>query len=325
MIKTYLYDHADDKMHHDISLNNLHPVLANKENLLWVDLYNFSEQELKYVANAFDFHELAVEDCMHYSPRAKLDKYDDYHFLVIHAIRYNEERDEEIMLVQLNIFLGENYVVTVHKNTLPSLGRMAKICLTDCKVSNKGKDFFLYSIIDGLVDEYFPVLDRIGDRIEDLEDEIYEKPSRETTDEFLALKRTILTMRRAMSPQRRIFYNIYNINSSSFAISEENQPYYLDLKDHLERISDTIDGYKDLVDGALATYSSIISARTNETIRVLTVISTIFMPLTFVTGFFGMNVPLPDQDSVWSTVSITLGLITVSLWMIILFRQKKWM
>ncbi|MCL4439129.1 MAG: magnesium/cobalt transporter CorA [Firmicutes bacterium] len=322
MIKTYLYDHADDKMRHDISLNNLQPVLANKENLLWVDLYNFSEQELKYVANAFDFHELAVEDCMHYSPRAKLDKYDDYHFLVIHAIRYNEERDEEIMLVQLNIFLGENYVVTVHKNTLPSLGRMAKICLTDCKVSNKGKDFFLYSIIDGLVDEYFPVLDRIGDRIEDLEDEIYEKPSRETTDEFLALKRTILTMRRAMSPQRRIFYNI---SSSSFAISEENQPYYLDLKDHLERISDTIDGYKDLVDGAMATYSSIINARTNETIRVLTVISTIFMPLTFVTGFFGMNVPLPDQDSVWSTVSITLGLITVSLWMIILFRQKKWM
>ncbi|MCL5290352.1 MAG: magnesium/cobalt transporter CorA [Bacillota bacterium] len=322
MIKTYLYDHPEDKMRHDISLDNLHPVLADKENLLWVDLYNFSEQELKYVANAFDFHELAVEDCMHYSPRAKLDKYDDYHFLVIHAIRYNEERDEEIMLVQLNIFLGENYVVTVHKNTLPSLGRMAKICLTDTNVSDKGKDFFLYSIIDGLVDEYFPVLDRIGDRIEDLEDEIYEKPSRETTDEFLALKRTILTMRRAMSPQRRIFYNI---SSSSFAISEENQPYYLDLKDHLERISDTIDGYKDLVDGAMATYSSIISARTNETIRVLTVISTIFMPLTFVTGFFGMNVPLPDQDSIWSTVSITLGLITVSMWMIVLFRQRKWM
>ncbi|GAB6157922.1 magnesium/cobalt transporter CorA [Desulfotomaculum varum] len=322
MIKTYLYDHSIKKMRHDISLENFHQVLAHKENLLWVDLYNFSEQELRDVAYAFDFHELAVEDCLHYSPRAKLDKYDDYHFLVIHAIRYNEERDEEIMLVQLNIFLGDNYVVTVHKNTLPSLGRMAKICLTDTKLSNKGKDFFLYSIIDGLVDEYFPVLDRIGDRIEDLEDEIYEKPSRETTDEFLALKRTILTMRRAIAPQRRIFYNI---SSSSFTISEENQPYYLDLKDHLERITDTIDSYRDLVDGALDTYSSIISARTNETMRVLTVISTIFMPLTFVTGFFGMNVPLPNQESVWSTVSITVGLILVSVWMIVIFRQKKWM
>ncbi len=322
MIKTYLYDNSDQNMRHDISLDNLHPVLANKENMLWVDLYNFTEQEIKYVANAFDFHELAVEDCMHYSPRAKLDRYDDYHFLVIHAIRYNEERDEEIMLVQLNIFLGENYIVTIHKNTLPSLGRLAKICLTDIKVSDKGRDFFLYSIIDGLVDEYFPVLDRIGDRIEDLEDEIYERPSRETTDEFLALKRTILTMRRAITPQRRIFYNL---TGSSFIINEDNHPYYLDLKDHLERISDTIDGYKDLVDGALATYSSIISARTNETMRVLTVISTIFMPLTFVTGFFGMNVPLPDQESIWSTVSITMGLIMVSLWMVVLFRQKKWM
>lgn len=322
LIKTYLYDHATHSMRHDISLDNLHPVLANKNNLLWVDLYNFTEQEIRYVANAFDFHELAVEDCMHYSPRAKLDRYDDHHFLVIHAIRYNEERDEEIMLVQLNIFLGENYVVTVHKNTLPSLGRLAKICLVDTRVADKSRDFFLYSIIDGLIDEYFPVLDRIGDRIEDLEDEIYEKPSRETTDEFLALKRTILTMRRAITPQRRIFYNL---TGSSFVINEDNQPYYLDLKDHLERISDTIDGYKDLVDGALATYSSIISARTNETMRVLTVISTIFMPLTFVTGFFGMNVPLPDQNSIWSTVSITMGLVLVSLWMVVLFRQKKWM
>lgn len=322
MIKTYLYDSKAGKMRHDISLDNLFNVLVNKDNFLWVDLYNFTEQELKYTARAFGFHELAVEDCLHYSPRAKLDKYDDYHFLVMHAIRYNEERDEEIMLVQLSMFLGENYVVTVHKNTLPSLGRMAKTCLTDCNISNKGRDFFLYSIIDGLVDEYFPVLNRIGDRIEDLEDEIYEKPSRETTDEFLALKRTILTMRRALIPQRRIFYNI---SSSSFTISEDNQPYYLDLKDHLERITDTIEGYKDLVDGALATYSSIISARTNETMRVLTVISTIFMPLTFVTGFFGMNVPLPDQHSFWSTVSITLGLIVVSMWMIVLFRQKKWM
>lgn len=322
MIKTYMYDQSIDKMHHDISLDNLQSFLTNKENFLWVDLYDFTEEEIRYVATAFDFHELAIEDCMHYSPLAKLDKYDDYYFLMMHAIRYNEEQDEEIMLVQLNIFLGKNYVVTVHKNTLPSLGRMAKICLVDCKISNKGRDFFLYSIIDGLVDEYFPILDRIGHRIEDLEDEIYEKPSRETSGEFLALKRTILTMRRAITPQRRIFYSI---SSSTFTITEDNQPYYLDLKDHLERISDTIDNYKDRIDGALATYSSIISARTSDTIRILTVISTIFMPLTFVTGFFGMNVPLPDQDSIWATISITLGLILISLWMVVLFRQKKWL
>lgn len=322
MIKTYLYDHAQDKMRHDINLDNLYTVLIDKKNLLWVDLYNFTEQEIKYVAKVFDFHELAIEDCTHYSPRAKLDKYDDYHFLVMHAIRYNEERDEEIMLVQLGVFLGENYVVTVHKNTLPSLGKMAKACLGHTDFTDKGPDFFLYSIIDGLIDEYFPVLDRIGNRIEDLEDEIYERPSKETTDEFLALRRTILTMRRGIAPQHRIFSNI---NNSSFNISEDNEPYYLDLVDHLERITDSIDGYKDLVDGALATYSSIISARTNETMRVLTVISTIFMPLTFVTGFFGMNVPLPDQNSIWATISITIGLITVSIWMVVIFRQRKWM
>ncbi|MCL6638972.1 MAG: magnesium/cobalt transporter CorA [Firmicutes bacterium] len=324
MIKTYFYSHSENKMHHDLDLNKKDEFLKSEEDLLWVDLYKFTEDEIKYVAGIFDFHPLAVEDCLHYSPRAKLDNYDDYYFYVMHALRYHEDSEEEIVLVQLDVFLGPNYVVTVHRQTLPVLGRIARTSLSSPQYMNKGMEFFLYSIIDGNTDEIFPILDRIGVRIEELEDEIYEQPSKQITEEFLALKRTIITIRRAVLPQKRIFTSINYGGHPYFDIREDIKPYFLDLVDHMERITDSIDGYRDLVDAALATYYSLISARTNETMRVLTVISTIFMPLTFLTGFFGMNVPLPYQDLAVSTIIITLGLVAVSIMMLFAFKKQKW-
>lgn len=324
MIKTYFYSHSENKMYHDLDLDCKSDFLKNEEDLLWVDLYKFSEEEIKYVADVFNFHPLAVEDCLAYSPRAKLDNYDDYYFYVMHALRYHEDSEEEIVLVQLDVFLGPNYVVTVHKQTLPVLGRIAKACLATPQFMNNGMEFFLYSIIDGNTDEIFPILDRISVRIDELEEEIYEQPSKQVTEEFLALKRTIITIRRAVLPQKRIFTSINSGGHPYFDIREDFKPYFLDLVDHMERITDSVDGYRDLVDAALATYYSLISARTNETMRVLTLISTIFMPLTFLTGFFGMNVPLPYQAFSVSTLTITAGLISVSAIMLFAFKKLKW-
>lgn len=324
MIKTYLYSHSDKRMYHDVNLEKKEDLLKHEEDFMWVDLYKFTEQEIKYVAKTFDFHPLAVEDCLSYSPRAKLDNYEDYYFFVMHALRYNEDSEEEIVLVQLDVFLGPNFVVTVHNQTLPVLGRIAKVSLQSPQYMNKGMEFFLYSIIDGNTDEIFPILDRIGVRIDELEDEIYEQPSKQITEEFLSLKRTTLTIRRAVMPQKRIFTSINSGSHPYFDIREGIKPYFLDLVDHLERITDSIDGYRDLVDASLATYYSLISARTNDTMRVLTVISTIFMPLTFLTGFFGMNVPLPYQTISLSTIFITAGLLGVSGLMLAAFKKQRW-
>ncbi|MFZ5596847.1 MAG: magnesium/cobalt transporter CorA [Bacillota bacterium] len=322
MIKTYLYDSSTDSIIHDVDLAKK-DFLRNNDNLMWVDLFSFTDAEANEIARIFDFHPLSVEDCLSYSPRAKVDNYDGYYFFTLHALRYEEESDEEISLEQLNVYLGENFVVTLHRRTLPTLGRIARACLSnDREVMKKGPDFFLYTILDGITDKYFPVLNRINERVEELEDDLYSGPTREVTEEFLSLKRTTLALRRAILPQKRIFTT--GNGNYTFNISEENKPYYLDLLDHTERIIDSIDSFRDLVDGALATYDSIISARTNETMRILTVISTIFMPLTFLTGFFGMNVPLPAQQSNISTLAITLGLIGVSGWMYLVFRVRKW-
>lgn len=322
MIKTYLYNAQDGNVLHDIDLERTSEWLSYPDNLLWIDLYDYNSKEATYVGQVFDFHPLALEDVLHGSPRAKVDRYDRYYFFVFHALRYDEESDDELTLFELDVFLGENYIVTMHRTALPALGRVAYHCLRGPKFMNRGPDYLLYAIVDGIIDEYFPIVDRLGVRIDELEDELYINPARETTDEILALKRTILLLRKVIQPQKRIFSNING--RYSFEVREDNRPYYLDLVDHMERITDTMDTYRDLVNSAMDTYFSIISNKTNEIMRVLTIISTISMPLTVITGAFGMNVPIPGGEQGWMFPLIWSGMIGLSTGMLYLFRRKNW-
>lgn len=325
MIKTYFYDRAKNIMLHDVDLSQKSDMLLDEGNLLWIDLYNCTVDELKFVGSIFDFHPLAIEDCLHDSPRSKVDNYDgEYYFFVFHALLYDEESDREISTEELNVFLGKNYIVTVHQNPLLPIGRIAARSLRDSYFMNKKPDFLLYSIVDGITDEYFPIMERISTRIDELEDEMYEHPAQEITEEFLALKRTIVLIRRVIQPQKRIFANVGG--RYSFNVYEENVPYYIDLVDHLERISDSLELFRDLVSGAMETYYSLVTARTNDTIRVLTIISTVAMPLTFITGYFGMNtMPAIVTGHPWtSTILITFGLAAMTIWMLTAFRKKRW-
>ncbi|WCK56195.1 magnesium transporter CorA family protein [Aneurinibacillus sp. Ricciae_BoGa-3] len=320
MIKTYFYNHSEQKMEHDMDLRNVHEFLRSNEDLLWIDLYNVSNQELRMVADIFNFHPLAIEDCLHHSPRAKIDNYEDYYFFVFHALRYHEESDTEITTVELNVFVGPNYVVTIHKRPMLSIGKIAKVSLKSKDYMNKGADYLLYSIVDGITDEYFPILDRISIRIDEIEDEMYDNRMEEVTEEFLALKRTLILIRRVILPQKRIFSPSYG--QDPFPIQEQNLPFYIDLQDHLERIADSTETFKELVNSALDTYYSIVSAKTTEKLNILTLISTIMLPLTFITGFFGMNVPIPFQHSGYETLAITFFMIGLAVWMWWYLRKK---
>ncbi|MFE4090192.1 magnesium/cobalt transporter CorA [Priestia sp. YIM B13484] len=321
MIKTYLYDDETKKMVTNLDLGDVHEKLRNPDNLLWIDLYDVHGQELAQIAKLFDFHPLAIEDCLHDSPRAKMDDYEDYKFFVFHALRYNEESDDEITTLELNAFVGSNYVVTIHKHKMGWLRKMDAVCSRYPKFMNRGADFLLYALIDGITDEYFPILDRIDMRIDELEDEIYNKEVRGVTEEFLALKRTIILIRRVILPQRRIFLTVNG--KWKFDIREENVPFYIDLLDHLERIVDSAETFRDLVNSALDTYYSITNATSSEKLNVLTLISTIMLPLTFVTGFFGMNVPIPYQNSHWATAVIIVMLIVLTWGMWKYFKNKQ--
>ncbi|MCP8967729.1 magnesium/cobalt transporter CorA [Ectobacillus ponti] len=323
MIKMYLYDEAMKRVQSNVSLQDIHAHLEQPDNLLWIDLYDVKADELYTIAKAFDFHPLAIEDCLHDSPRAKVDDYEDYKFFVFHALRYNEESDNEITTLELNVFLGPNYVVTIHKHKLRWLGQMDAVCCVSPKYLSRGADFLLYTLIDGITDEYFPILDRIGVRIDELEDEMYQEGVKEVTEEFLALKRTIILIRRVILPQRRIF--LTTNGRWKFQIQEDNIPFYTDLIDHIERIVDSTETYRDLANSALDTYYSIISAKSSEKLNVLTIISTIMLPLTFITGFFGMNVPLPFEKSPITTIVIFIGLIAMTYGMWRYFKKHELM
>lgn len=325
MIKTYLYDAAADVLDHDIALQDIGGILQSEHILLWIDIYNWTRSdpnEIKTIAEIFNFHPLAIEDCIHESPRSKVDRYDAYNFFELHALKYNEAREEEITIEELNIFLGSNFIVTVHQHPIQSIGRIAARSRHDAAYMRKGADYLLYAIVDGITDTYFPIMDRLSTRIDELEDEMYEHPALAITEEFLALKRTIVMIRKAIQPQRRIFSEVNT--QYSFKVREDNKPYYMDLSDHLERITDSIEIFRDLVQGALDTYSSLGTAKTNETMRVLTIITTLTATMTLITGIFGMNVPLPWQAHWWMTVIVMLGMGALSIGMLFVFRKRKW-
>lgn len=327
MIKTYFYNHDEHAMYHDVDLSSAQELLAGPENLLWIDLYDCSESELNYVGEIFDFHPLALEDCFQESPRAKIDRYDDYHFFVFHALRYFEEAEEEdeITSIELDVFLGANYIVTIHPIALSAVGKVARVCLRETELMERGSEYLLYRIVDNIVDDTFPIIERLDERIDDLEDNIFTKKGQEITEEILALKRTIILLRKVLIPQRHIFTNITS-RYSSF-VSEEMVPYYLDLGDNLNNILDTVNTYRELVNSSTDTYYSILSGRTSEIITVLTIISVIMMPLTVITGFFGMNVTLPGgghTEGPWYSVYLILGfMLLLSAGMLRYFKRKN--
>lgn len=311
-------------MYHDVDLAKTDELLASPSNLLWIDLYDCSESELSYIGNIFDFHPLALEDCLQESPRAKIDNYDDYFFFVFHALRYFEEAEEEdeISSIELDVFLGPNYIVTIHPIALLAVGKVARTSLTDPAYMDRGPDYLLYKIVDNIVDDSFPIIERLGERIDDLEDDIFLSKGQHLTEEISTLRRTIILLRKVLIPQRQIFTNIRG--RYSFFVTDDNEPYYLDLGDNLNSILDTVNTYRDLVNSIDESYYSVLSGRTSEIITVLTIFSVIMMPLTVITSLFGMNVDFPGRDNPTMIWGILLFMLVLSLSMLGFFRHRKW-
>lgn len=310
MITTYLYQKKTQKVTTDVSFDMIKEYATHtstyekghEDDLLWIDIYDSSVAELTSIGNLLHFHPLAIEDCLQHTLRSKIDKYENHTFFIFNSVTYAEEKEEEISTQHFSVFLGKSFIVTVHPKKHRAIGQIVdKFKLYPDKMV-KGPDYLLYSILDSIVDSYFPTLERLSERIDELEDEMYVHPAQAISEEFLALKRTIVLFRRVIQPQKRIFFNIRN--QYMFTIQEENIPYFMDLVDHLERIADSLEVYRDLVSGAMDTYFSLVSARTNHTMKRLTIITTITAGLTSVTGFYGMNLPLPFDHSPATTMVI---------------------
>jgi magnesium transporter len=299
------------------------------QGVLWVDFEETpSETDEPILRKVFGFHPLAVDDALRETHVPKLDDWVKYLYIVIQAITFVRE-DCSLDALELDVFLGKNYIVTHHDLPIPAVTRVWQACQRDERYLNMDADRFLYKLIDESVVDYMITVEDIDEEIEWVENEIFDKPSPEIVQRLFALKRATLHLRRALSPLREVLNKLARDNYA--VVDAEDQIYFRDIYDHLVRLHDISESLRDLVGGALDTYLSVINNRMNDIMRTLTVITTLFMPISFLVGFFGQNFfqPVAEPLAKWTgvfpfIVSVAIMILLPSS-MLLWIRRRGWM
>lgn len=324
-----------DKEVHKLSLKELRLALLEKTGVLWVDLENPVEAEEETVlVSMCDFHPLAIEDCQRGQDEdghlPKVEDFGEYLFVIFNPVEGVMPADDgesmfhiEIRTSQLSAFLKDRLLVTHHYKSLRSISHAAQLCAKNPQTLGRGPDFLFHLIIDDVVDNYTPILDRLDDAIDTMEDQVIQQPTQETMMHILQLKQNIMTIRRVAVYQREM---LNRLSRGEFDLITANEMiYYRNVYDHLVRMTDLADSYRDMVSSLLDVYLSVTSNRLNQVMKVLTIISTIFLPLSVITGFFGMNFKyLPISE--WEHGVLLTGamMILVAGGMLWVFKRNHW-
>ena len=313
----------DGHLRSGLSEDEIQVAFQSKEGLLWVDICGVTEEDGEFMARSFGFHRLAIEDCVSpliHSP--KIDDFGDYLFIIVHGINHRVE-SEIVETAELGIFLGTHFVVSAHTNPLYSVDSIVRLVEDDGRPMKRGADFFTYVLIDALIDNVLPTIDKMGDVAADVEEEVIRSPRQSTLEAILKLKRSILQLHRVMAPQREV---LNRMSRREFAIiGEEAQMFYRDIYDHIVRLEDLGQSLRDRADNALATHLSSVANRQNESMRILALVATIFLPLTLIAGIYGMNFHyMPELEWHWGHFSV-LGFIgTVIIATLSWFWARRW-
>jgi magnesium transporter len=296
--------------------------------LRWIDLRDQDAPQLELLRERFDFHPLAIEDCAHLDQRPKLEEYHDHLFLVTQGFACPDQKVSELELQELHAFLGERFLVTVHVGEIGALEEVWRRLAGDPRLFSRGVDFVYYLVADGMVDDIFPILDIVADELDEIEDGVLASPDRGDLLRIFELKRHLVDMRKVLSPQRDAFGMLAKRGDPR--VGERTALYLRDVYDHLVRINESIEAGRDLLGNALDAYLSAVGQRTNEIMKYLTIMSAVFLPLTFVVGFFGQN--FSNLPFFWSWVhsdrlmwGMIATCIAVPAGMIAWFRHKQWL
>jgi magnesium transporter len=301
-------------------------LLADPETLTWVDLESPDELEAHVIlADTFHFHPLTVEDCCNdITDPPKIDDYRDYLFIIAQAIDFSVLEDS-IVTTEVNIFLGKNYVVTVHRRPLPVLGEVVDHCKRQLPHVGTGADWLCHAILDKLVDQLLPVVEAIDEEIASLEDQALESADRAVVARMGQLKRSTLRLRWLVAPQRDV---VSRIGRGDFPnlIRDETHMYFRDVHDHLVRMDVTIENLRDLGESVMAVYLATQGNRLNEVMKALGIVGVIFLPLTLISGVFGTNFTDTYMDSGWLGFGIMCGSFTlIAFVMLAIFRMRRWL
>lgn len=328
-IHDYDTDHVEEIPIDDIE--EARPYLENPSKT-WIKVYGLHDVEkLKTIWSYFDLHPLIQEDIVSTQQRPKAEQYDNCIFFVLRALHLSGTGEESLDTEQISIVLGDRFVLSFQETDKPYFNPLLdRLKIPGARIRQRGPDYLAYTMIDTVVDHYFKVLETLGDLTESLEETLIEDPSEETFRHIHQLRRTLSYFRKTVWPLRDLLNS--TIRDDSPHIREETNIYLRDVYDHVVQIIDNVESYRDIIMGMHDMYMSHVSNRMNEVMKVLTIIATIFIPLTFIAGLYGMNFDpgaspwnMPELGWYWGYPASLLAMAVVAAVMIYYFKRKEWL
>jgi len=289
----------------------------------WLDLRDIDATGVAWLSDLFGFHPLAIEDAEHFGQRPKIEQYDDFTQIVIYGAA-----DEGTGSLEVHCFYAEHFIVTVRQGESKAMDEVRTRAVAWRHHDAPSSVMLLYRIVDALVDSYFPMMARFDDKIDELEEAILAQPTEAQMGTLFAMKRQLVSLRKLVTPERDMMATLLAGSSDLPGMTDESERYFRDLYDHLIRLSDLVDSYRDLLTSAVDTHLSTVSNRLNEVMKQLAIIATIFLPLSFLTGFFGQNFAWLVRHLGGSGVFVVAGLgseAVAVVALLYLFRKRGWL
>ena len=297
----------------------------DKPTVTWINVDGIHDVDvIEKLGRNYAIHPLLLEDILNTEQRPKIEDFDDYLFVVLKMLSYDDERSE-IDIEQVSLVLGPNYVISFQERVGDVFDPVReRIRNAKGRIRKMGADYLAYALLDSIVDSYFIILEKIGDKIEGLEEYLISKPDAKTLQTIHILKREMISLRRSIWPLREVISGISRKESS--LIKEATEIFLRDVYDHTIQVIDTIENFRDMVSGMLDIYLSSLSNRMNEVMKVLTIFASIFIPLTFVAGIYGMNFAhMPELGWKWGYFSALAVMACIGIAMLVYFKRKHWL
>jgi magnesium transporter len=323
-MEIFVYHNGADHIDEGFSVEKLPELLANKDNLIWVDIEKPDEKHNKILSDVFHFHPLTIEDAIETRNHPKVEPYSNYLFLIVHGVTH-ETNTTNFVTRELDIYLGANFVVTYHHESFRSIDAVKAQVRANTFQCQRGSDYLLHQILDKLVDLYIPVVDDFDAALNDLEDRIFnlKKGSNKLLEEIMDLKRSVGRLVRITSKQLDV---LARLAGGEFPLIDKDVlPFYRDIYDHLHRVFVLAENYRDLVGGLLNLHFNVVANRTNDVVKILTIFSAIVLPLSLIAGIYGMNFENMPELKTRYGYFLTLGsMVIVAIGLLFYFWRKGW-
>ncbi len=306
-----------------VSAQEMLSLSKRKAAVLWADYPAPTQTDFEFLRKNFGFSQRALSECSHDGDhRAKVADFGQYLF-VIWPTLVDDPATLEVEATPIFFFVGSNYLVTIHEKPLALLEEVSRRTVDDAEVAIQGSDWLLLRILDDAVDAYLPTIDRLTDTLDEIEDEMFRRPDQKNITDLFKIKHAMLTLRRMAAPERDVVNSLARHDSK--LIGRETFVYFQDTYDHLARVTDSIDTARDVIGGAMDIYLSSISNRMNDIMKRLTVVATIFMPITFIASLYGMNLGFPLKETPLGFWLSVLAMVAVTVGMLVDFRRRGWL